>query len=262
MSVIQFDHTVLVVDEEKRARDFYMDFLGAIVDHTFTREGRVPGKTLHRSLLMINGLGHGLGLFEDRVAVPVPKKTREYATVVFRVDPVRYQRALNELDGFEIDVPIKGAGVTYYTHDSEGNPIGFTQGAIGAESFLLRLEVDIPRLEEATKFYEEVFGLPRTETGIMATTDGQRPYAWFGIGDVGQGILVVEDANAPSENHGHHYAFLLEHAEHLALKENLVRLGVEELEGHEGERVEGEIGTYVMDPGGRKLQWITHADTN
>lgn len=260
MSIVQFDHTVLVVDDEDRARNFYIDYLGATVHHTFVREGRVPGKTMHRSLLLINNMGHGLGLFEDRFSVPTPKKTREFATVVFRVSPDRYDRAVRDLDGVEEKLPIPGAGVTYYTHDTEGNPIGFTVGEEGIESFLLRLELDIPRLDEATSFYEEVFGLPRTETGILPG-DEHRPYAWFGIGSEGQGVLVVEDPAAPSENHGHHYAFLLKHDEHLALKENLVRLKVEELPGHEGDRVEGEIGTYVMDPGGRKLQWITHAET-
>lgn len=255
MSLIRFDHAVILVNEEERARNFYVDYLGARVEKTFTRSR--DGRDLHRSFLLLND-GMGLGLFEDKVAVPPPRADREWPAVVFSVSAAMHERAASELDGVTVDLALPGAGRTFYTHDSEGNAIGFSVGeGDGDGARLLRLEFDSPRLEEAVKFYGDVFALGSPETGLLPA--GQ-PYAWFRLGSAGQGLLAVEHPEAPGENPGQHFAFLVAPDDHMKLKAQLEDRGGKEVPGHEGPRPEGEISTYMRDPWGRKLQWITHAE--
>lgn len=253
MSLIRFDHAVILVNEEERARDFYVDYLGAHVEKTFSRDR--DDRVLHRSFLLLSD-GMGLGLFEDKVAVPPPRAEREWPAVVFSVSSQMYERAVSDLDGITVEVNLPGAGTTFYTHDPEGNAIGFSV-VEGEGARLLRLEFDSPRLEEAVKFYGDVFALGSAETGLLP---GGQPYAWFPVGSSGQGLLAVEHADAPGANPGQHFAFLVAPEDHMNLKAQLQDRGGKEVPGHEGPRPEREISTYMRDPWGRKLQWITHAD--
>jgi catechol 2,3-dioxygenase-like lactoylglutathione lyase family enzyme/predicted enzyme related to lactoylglutathione lyase len=253
MSLIRFDHAVLLANEERRARDFYVDYLGAEVEKTFVRNRE--GRELHRSFLGLCA-GMGLALFEDQVAVPPPRVAREWPAVVFHVPAAVYDRVVAELDGVSVDLAVPGAGATFYTHDTEGNAIGFSVADVEGPR-LLRLEFDCPRLEEGVKFYGDVFALGSPESGLLP---GGQPYAWFGLGSAGQGLLVVEHPDAPGANPGQHFAFLVAAEEHMKLKAQLEDRGGKEVPGHEGPRPEGEISTYMRDPWGRKLQWITHAE--
>lgn len=253
MSLIRFDHAVLLANEEGRAREFYLDYLGAELDHAFTRNRE--GRVLHRSFLELRA-GMGLALFEDQVAVPPPRTDREWPAVVFQVPSDMYDRAVAELDGVTADLGLPGAGTTFYTHDSEGNAIGFSVGDVDGAR-LLRLEFDCPRLEDAVKFYGDVFALGSPEVGLLP---GGQPYAWFRVGSAGQGLLAIEHPDAPGDNPGQHFAFLVAADDHMSLKEQLEDRGGKEVPGHEGTRPDGEISTYMRDPWGRKLQWITHAE--
>lgn len=254
MSIVRFDHAVLLANEEPRAREFYTEYLQANVDKTFVRNRE--GRELHRSFSSLDD-GHGVGLFEDRVAVPPAKQIREWPAVVFEVPQTLFDKAAKELDGELIDVPLPGADQTFYTHDPEGNAVGFSVSETD-QTLLLRLEFDTPRLEEAVSFYGDIFALGTPETGLLP---GGMPYAWFRIGDSRQGLLAVEHPQAPGENPGQHFAFLVSRDGHLELKEQLESRGGTEVPGHEGTRPDGEISTYQRDPWGRKLQWITHVDT-
>lgn len=251
MSIRRFDHAVLLANEEPRARAFYVEYLGAEVLKTFSRNRE--GREMHRSFLGLDD-GMGLGLFEDRVAVPPPTQDRDWPAVTFRVSIDRFAKASEELDGVLVEVPLMGGGPTFYTHDTEGNAIGF-HASPEAGTRLLRLEFDCPRLEEGSDFYANIFALGSPETGVFP---GGLPYAWFRTGDVGQGLLAVERPDAPGPNPGQHFAFLVGPEDHLELKRLLEQRGGTEVPGHEGTRPDGEISTYMRDPWGRKLQWITH----
>lgn len=255
MSIERFDHAVLLANEEPRAREFYVEYIGATVEKTFVRNRE--GRELHRSFLGLEE-GHGLGLFEDKTAVPPPRSIREWPAVVFQVSKERYDKAMAELDGEVHDMALPAAEPTFYTHDTEGNAIGFSSSGDGDGSLLLRFEIDAPRLEEAVSFYGDIFALGTPESGLMP---GGMPYAWFRPNDSRQGVLAVEHPDAPGDNPGQHFAFLIGRANHTELKSQLEQRGGKEVPGHEGERPEGEISTYMRDPWQRKLQWITHVDT-
>lgn len=256
MALIQFDHAVWLANEEARARKFYQEILGASVEKTFVRNRQ--GRELHRSFLSLGPSGHVIGLFEDKTAVPEPQSAREWPAVVFRMPPDRYADVTRQLSGTRVEGINRDGTETFYTFDSEGNAVGFVPQTGASEVTLLRLEFDVPRIEDAVSFYSTVFGIELGEYGFFPQG---MCYAWFPVGGGEQGLMAIERPGAPGPNPGQHFAFLVSHADHTALKENLKRLGVEESEGHEGERVPGEMGTYVDDPWGHKLQWITHADT-
>lgn len=256
MAIKRFDHAVLLANDESRARKFYLEILGATVEKTFVRNRQ--GHEYHRSFLKLGSSGHVVGLFEDTTPVPEPTSPREWPAVVFRVPPGHYVQLTQQLSGTRVAGISQDGAETFYTFDTEGNALGFTPGPGATETTLLRLEFDAPKLEAAVTFYSTVFGIEMRESGFYPQAV---PYAWFPVGNQGQGILVVERAGAPGPNPGQHFAFLVSHAKHEALKQNLQRLGVEEAVGHEGERIPGEMGTYVDDPWGHKMQWITHADT-
>lgn len=267
MNIIRFDHAVLLMNDERRARPFYLKVLGAELDHDFVRTRN--GRDFHRSFLNL-GNGHGLGLFEDRTPVPDPRTAREWPSVVFRIPEDSFEGAVKtaaaegaEIVREELDLP--GFRQTAYLLDTEGNGIGLTPGGPsrtgapdGSAATLARLEFEVGDLDVAVPFYQDVFGLDEVETGILP---GRSPYAWFPLPAEDQGLLLVERADAPGRNPGQHFAFLIGRDDHLAGRERLTSLGVEQLPGHEGPRPEGEIGTYMADPWGRKLQWITNPDT-
>lgn len=259
MDIIRFDHAVLLMNDERRARPFYLETLGATLDHDFVRSR--DGHDYHRSFLNLSN-GHGIGLFEDRIPVPEPRGVRDYPAVVFRVPPSALEAAVSSFEDENRPMSreklgLPGTGETVYVQDTEGNAIGLTFGGDDAAT-LARLELDVSDLDKGIAFYQDVFGLEKVESGILP---GRQPYAWFPIESENQGLLLVEDEDAPGKNPGQHYAFLIGRAAHLEAKERLKSLGVPELRGHEGPRPDGEIGTYVADPWGRKLQWITNPDT-
>jgi catechol 2,3-dioxygenase-like lactoylglutathione lyase family enzyme len=251
--VLQFDHAVLLMNDERRSRPFYQKLLAAGLDHEFVRSR--DGRDFHRSFLTL-GDGQGLALFEDRTPVPEPRGRREWPTVVFAVRDDLYDAAVPGLDGLSETPNLPGVRETFYTHDPEGNAIGLTRKESGPTT-LSRLEVDVTSIEDGVRFYQDVLGLPAPETGVFPGR--HHSYAWFRFGD--QGVLLVEHPDAPGPNPGQHFAFLLRRAAHLEARERLVRMRVPQLEGHEGKRPDNELGTYVADPWGRKLQWITNPDT-
>jgi predicted enzyme related to lactoylglutathione lyase len=261
VNIIRFDHAVLLMNDERRARPFYIKLLGATLDHDFVRTRN--GRDFHRSFLNLGG-GHGLGLFEDRTPVPSPRPGREWPTVVFRVADESYEATVKEAEAsgsvvVRDEVSLPGFRETAYLLDTEGNSIGLTLGgAGGSAATLARLEFDVGDLDVAVPFYQDVFGLDEVETGILP---GSLPYAWFPLRGEDQGVLLVERQDEPGRNPGQHFAFLVGRDDHLAGQRRLAAFGVEQVPGHEGKRPEGEIGTYVIDPWGRKLQWITNPDT-
>lgn len=255
MSIARFDHAVLLANEEPRAREFYVDYLGAKVEKTFVRNR--DGRELHRSFLLLEE-GQGLGLFEDKTAVPPPRAPREWPAVVFQLSQEGFERAVGELEGEMHELGLPNVAPTFYTHDTEGNAIGLASSGNGDGTLLLRFEIDTPRLEEAVSFYGDIFALGTPESGLMP---GGLPYAWFRVGDERQGVLAVEHPDGPGANPGQHFAFLVGRADHTQLKEHLSERGGKEVPGHEGERPDGEISTYMRDPWERKLQWITHVET-
>ena len=260
MNIIRFDHAVLLMNDERRARPFYINVLGAKLDHEFVRTRN--GRDFHRSFLSL-GKGHGLGLFEDRTPVPGPRSGREWPSVVFRIPEDSYEATVKAAAGTGATVRegfnLPGFRETAYLLDTEGNGIGLTPGGdSGSPIALARLELEVGDLDRAIPFYQDVFGLDELETGILP---GQSPYAWFPLPEDEQGLLLVEHQDAPGRNPGQHFAFLVGRDDHLSGRERLASLGVEPVPGHEGQRPENEIGTYVIDPWGRKLQWITNPDT-
>ena len=264
MNIIRFDHAVLLMNDERRARPFYLKVFGAELDHDFVRTRN--GRDFHRSFLNL-GKGHGIGLFEDRTPVPAARSAREWPSVVFRVPSDSYEATVKaaEAAGASVvreEVNLPGFRETAYFLDPEGNGIGLTSGNGGgptaAAATLARLELDVGDLDAAVPFYQDAFGLDEVETGILP---GRSPYAWFPLREEDQSVLLVEREDAPGRNPGQHFAFLVGRDDHLAGRERLVSFGVEQVPGHEGPRPENEIGTYVLDPWGRKLQWITNPDT-
>lgn len=252
MAIVRFDHSVLLVNDEARAREFYVDMLGAEVTKRFMRT--LKGKECHRSFLRLGENGHVIGLFEDPVEVPLAKKTREWPAVVFSVRPETFEKAVGSLDGTIEHIDIAGFNPTYYPHDSEGNAIGLTPSDADRPQ-LTRLELDCPSIDEGIDFYENVFAMGTPQTG---TLEAGHPYAWWPLQENGSGLLVVAHADAPGANPGQHYAFLLIPEEkHAELKKKLAARGIEEAPGRPGERNEGELSTYIRDPWGRKLQWTT-----
>jgi predicted enzyme related to lactoylglutathione lyase len=261
MNIIRFDHAVLLMNDERRARPFYASVLGAELDHDFVRTRN--GRDFHRSFLNL-GNGHGLGLFEDRTPVPGPRSGREWPSVVFRVPAESYEAAVKAAEAaggtaVRERVSLPGFQETAYLLDTEGNGIGLTPGgAGGSAASLARLEFEVGDLDVAVPYYQDVFGLDEVETGVLP---GRYPYAWFPLRQEDQGLLLVEHQDQPGRNPGQHFAFLVSRDDHLAGRERLDSFGVEQVPGHEGPRPENEIGTYVIDPWGRKLQWITNPDT-
>lgn len=252
MGIVRFDHAVLLVNDEARARKFYVDTLGAEVTKQFMRT--LKGKDCNRSFLELGTDGHVLGLFEDPVVVPPIRTKREWPAVVFSVPQHDFETARNSMDGVLEELDIPGLRPTFYTHDPEGNAIGLTAGAEDGPQ-LVRLEVDCPDIEEGIDFYSDVFSMGKPETGEL---DGGMAYAWWSLNDTGGGLMAVAHAAAPGDNPGQHYAFLLTpEEEHRELKRQLAVRGIEEAPGRPGEREEDEVSTYVRDPWGRKLQWIT-----
>jgi catechol 2,3-dioxygenase-like lactoylglutathione lyase family enzyme len=266
VNIIRFDHAVLLMNDERRARPFYLKVLGAELDHDFVRTRN--GRDFHRSFLNL-GNGHGLGLFEDRTPVPSPRSGREWPAVVFRVPADSYEATVRAAEAAAAtaagnavvreQVNLAGQRETAYLLDTEGNGIGLTPGdGTGPAATLARLEFDVGDLDVGIGYYQDVLGLDEVETGILP---GHLPYAWFPLRQEDQGVLLVEREDAPGRNPGQHFAFLVGRDDHLAARERLASLGVEQVPGHEGPRPENEIGTYVIDPWGRKLQWITNPDT-
>jgi catechol 2,3-dioxygenase-like lactoylglutathione lyase family enzyme len=262
VTIIRFDHAVLLMNDERRARPFYQSVLGAQLDHDFIRNRN--GRDFHRSFLNL-GNGHGLGLFEDRKAVPGPRSAREWPSVVFRVPEDSYEAAVKAAEAaagapaVREAVNLPGFRETAYLLDTEGNGIGLTPGDVdGPAATLARLEFEVGDLDAAVSYYQDIFGLEEVETGVIP---GSFPYAWFPLRQEDQGLLLVERQDEPGRNPGQHWAFLVSRDEHLAGRERLDSLGVEQVPGHEGPRPENEIATYVIDPWGRKLQWITNPDT-
>jgi catechol 2,3-dioxygenase-like lactoylglutathione lyase family enzyme len=255
MLIKQFDHAVILVNDEPRAREFYVDCLGAEVKETVVRER--PGGNYNRSFLSLRRHGQVLGLFEDSKKVPPARIPRDWPAVVYSLPRQNFDEVRARLAGVASNMQFPGGtATTFYTFDSEGNPVGFSPND-GNTTELLRLEVDVPDIDQGATFYGDILGLGDPETGLLPD---RSPYAWFPVGERGQSVLLTERPDAPGGNPGHHFAFLVGHAEHAELKANLKSRGIPDIQLRSSARGQDEEGTYIRDPWGRALQWVTHSD--
>jgi len=270
-----FDHFVVPVDDLVVAEEFYTKvFNGQIIRRnglnvTHRKRGAVP-----HTFITIGGKRVGVYLqSEER---PKPSDTRGAPTYSFTTTVKGLEDTKAELKRFgtEYDGPAKNAhpfaAQSLFFHDPAGNyfEVYVPQGneneqemANGCMTGVGFLELEAPNLEASVKFYQEVLGFDvvgygedskqKARQAIMRIPSGQA-LVLTAVPFSPKGLVLKRTVPGP------HIAFYIEAQDWQKALDHLEELCIPN--GDRGAAKEprpGRGGTYMDDPGGNVVQFIT-----
>jgi catechol-2,3-dioxygenase len=272
MSLAQsLDHFVVPVDDLVLAEEFYPRVFGGILGkrNGLNVRQRKRGAVPH-TFVQIGGKRMGVYLQSDER--PTPTGARGLPTYSFTTREegiVAVIRELKEL-GMSFEGPVQNAhpfaDESLFFTDPAGNhyavyipkdPTHHSSHALGRMTGVGYIELEAPNVPASIKFYQDVLGfevLNRSANSKQATLRMAS----------GQTLILTEARFAPKglvmsrKVPGPHIAFYVPGSKWKEALAHLARLGVENADrGAAKERIGEHGGTYMNDPAGYVIQFIT-----
>jgi catechol-2,3-dioxygenase len=263
------DHFVVPVDDLVVAEDFYARVFGGVITkrNGLNVRQRKRGAVPH-TFIQIGGKRMGVYLqSEERPRPESPRGLPTYSFVTTAEGLEETARDLEQL-GIPFEGPVKNAfwfadqtlfmtdpaGNHYAVYTSEGNAARSGSGRMTAVGYI---ELEAPDVDTSVEFYQNVLGFElqgRSADNRQATlrmASGQTliltkaPFS-------PKGLLMSRKVPGP------HIAFYIPAAKWSAALARLDQLGIPNGDrGAAKERHEGQGGTYMDDPAGYVIQYIT-----
>lgn len=274
MLVEGFDHFVVPVNDVVLAEDFYCQVFGAEI---VKRNGLNVRSQPLGPHTFFNLAGKRIGVYLQKEERGTPVTSRGAPTFSFTTTPKGLQDLMSVLERWKVkfDGPLKNshsfAASTVFFADPAGNhfavyvPSESSAGASSAERLtgVGYLELEAPKLDASIKFYEQVLGFELVGRGL--DTPSGKAQATLRMGG-GQILLLTEVAfgakGYPMSRliPGPHLGFYVAPAQWREALAQLDRLGIPN--GDRGEEAKGRTpggtqGTYMDDPAGNVIQYIT-----
>lgn len=275
MTIAQWlDHFVVPVDDIVTAEEFYVRVFGGVITkrNGLNVRQRKRGAVPH-TFIQIGGKRMGVYLQSEERSRPT--SARGLPTYSFTTTERGLDETGRELDILNVrfDGPVKNAHpfadeCLFFT-DPTGNhyavytpraatDVGSTRN--GRMTGVGYLELEAPDVEASIEFYEQVLGFEVKSPTPMA---GEIRQATLMMAS-GQTLILTQAPFAPKglvmsrKVPGPHIAFYVPGPKWTAALEHLQALGIENGDrGAAKERVEGQGGTYMDDPAGYVIQFIT-----
>jgi catechol-2,3-dioxygenase len=265
------DHFVVPVDDIVVAEEFYVRAFGGVITkrNGLNTRQRKRGAVPH-TFIQIGGKRMGVYLqSEER---PQPTRARGLPTYSFTTTAQRLDAVTKDLSdlGARFDGPVANAysfaDQSVFMTDPAGNHYAIytpknssapSNGTTGRMTGVGYIELEAPSINASVDFYEKVLGFEvqsRTEDNHQATlrmASGQTlilteaPFS-------SKGLVMSRKVPGP------HIAFYIPAAKWAAALTHLDQLGVANGDrGAAKERHDGQGGTYMDDPAGYVIQFIT-----
>lgn len=264
------DHFVVPVDDLVAAEEFYVRVFGGVITkrNGLNVRQRKRGAVPH-TFIQIGGKRMGVYLQSDHR--PEPTAARGLPTYSFTTTDAGLEATAKDLTHQDVRFvgPVTNAhpfaDKSLFFTDASGNhyavyttknPEPQTSGATGRMTGVGYIELEAPSVEASVDFYEKVLGFEvqsRRADAAQATlkmASGQTlilteaPFS-------SKGLVMSRKVPGP------HIAFYVPAAKWKAAIEHLQKLGIENADrGAAKERV-GDGGTYMDDPAGYVIQFIT-----
>jgi catechol 2,3-dioxygenase-like lactoylglutathione lyase family enzyme len=266
-----FDHFVVPVDDLVAAEAFYTQALGGIV---VKRNGlnvphRKRGAVPHTFLQMA---GKRIGVYlqsEERPQAPAPRRAPTYT---FETTPEGLEETLQAVKKFGVDHEMADvyafAAKSLFFNDPAGNHFNVyvpKNHSFTSEPGRLKrvgyLELEAPDLEASVRFYRDALGFELAGYGEERRQNAKQANLRLPSGQMlfltnvpflSKGLVLRYTVPGP------HIAFFIRAANWRAALDHLNKLGVPN--GDRGAakiRRPGEGGTYMDDPAGNVIQFIT-----
>jgi catechol 2,3-dioxygenase-like lactoylglutathione lyase family enzyme len=265
------DHFVVPVDDIVVAEEFYVRVFGGVITkrNGLNTRQRKRGAVPH-TFIQIGGKRMGVYLQSEERPQPTRARglpTYSFTTTAHGLDAVT--KDLTEL-GARFEGPVKNsysfADQTLFMIDPAGNHYAIytpknsstpLNGANGRMTGVGYIELEAPSVNASIAFYEKVLGFEvqsRTEDNRQATlkmASGQT-LILTGAPFSPKGLVMSRKVPGP------HIAFYVPAAKWPAALTRLDQLGVANGDrGAAKERHDGQGGTYIDDPAGYVIQFIT-----
>jgi catechol-2,3-dioxygenase len=272
MSLAQsLDHFVVPVDDLVLAEEFYPRVFGGILGkrNGLNVRQRKRGAVPH-TFVQIGGKRMGVYLQSDERPTPIGARgLPTYSFTTREEGIVAVIRELKEL-GMSFEGPVQNAhpfaDESLFFTDPAGNhyavyipkdPTHHSSHALGRMTGVGYIELEAPNVPASIKFYQDVLGfevLNRSANSKQATLRMAS----------GQTLILTEARFAPKglvmsrKVPGPHIAFYVPGSKWKEALAHLARLGVENADrGAAKERIGEHGGTYMDDPAGYVIQFIT-----
>ena len=273
MLVQGFDHFVVPVNDIVVAEDFYTQVFGGKIVK------RVGLNVKSQSLgphTFVNIAGKRIGVYlqkEERGTAITPQGVPTYS---FTTTAQGLQSVIRMLEEWKIKFagPIKNthsfAASTIFFADPAGNNFAVyvptveeNNGATERLTGVGYLELEAPKLDASIKFYEQVLGFELLERGCDAQSNKTQVTMRMASG---QYLILTETPFSPKgypmsrQIPGPHLGFYVAPTQWKDVLAQLARLGIPN--GDRGEEAKGRTpggnqGTYMDDPAGYVIQYIT-----
>ncbi len=265
------DHFVVPVDDIVAAEEFYVRLFGGVITkrNGLNVRQRKRGAVPH-TFIQIGGKRMGVYLQSEERETPSGPRglpTYSFTTTERGIDDV--SRELRDL-GVEFDGPIRNpypfAGQTLFFTDPAGNHYAVYTPAAGAQrvnwvngrmTAVGFIELEAPDLAASIEFYTTVLGFELVER----LEDARRAMLKMASG---QTLILTRAPFSPKglvmsrKVPGPHIAFYVPATSWSAALARLEQLGIANGDrGAAKERHEGQGGTYMDDPAGYVIQYIT-----
>ena len=264
------DHFVVPVDDIIVAEEFYIRVFGGVITkrNGLNTRQRKRGAVPH-TFIQIGGKRMGVYLQNDER--PQPNGARGLPTYSFTTDERGLEQVTNALSGSSgrFEGPIKNshafANQSSFFTDPSGNHYAVytpkdpanTSNPTGLITGVGYIELEAPDVEASIGFYQKVLGFElqrRAASGKQATLRMAS----------GQTLILTEAPFAPKglvmsrKVPGPHIAFYVPAAKWTAAIDRLRELEIENGDrGAAKERTGDQGGTYMDDPAGYVIQYIT-----
>lgn len=274
MLVEGFDHFVVPVNDLVIAEDFYCEVFGGQIAKRNGLNVRSQPLGPH-TFFMVAGKRIGVYLQKEERGIPVT--SRGAPTFSFTTTPKGLEAVVQVLDRWKLkfDGPAKNshpfAASTVFFADPAGNHFAIYVPSESRNGALLKerltgvgyLELEAPQLDASIKFYEQVLGFVPVSRGVDAQSKKNQATMKMGSGQV---LLLTEMPFGPKgypmsrKIPGPHLGFYVAPQHWRDALAQLDRLGVPN--GDRGEEAKGRTpdgtqGTYMDDPAGNVIQYIT-----
>ena len=265
------DHFVVPVDDMVVAEDFYVRVFGGLITkrNGLNVRQRKRGAVPH-TFIQIGGKRMGVYLqSEER---PQPNDRRGLPTYSFTTTKRGLEETGSELDNLSAryDGPVKNAhgfsdeslfftdpaGNHYEVYTAQNSPVG-ANTSTGRMTGVGYLELEAPNVSASIDFYEKVLGFDlqdrsaKPQQATMKMASGQTLILTEGPFS-SKGLVMSRKVPGP------HIAFYVPATKWRAALARLDELGIQNGDrGAAKERTEGQGGTYMDDPAGYVIQFIT-----
>jgi len=269
------DHFVVPVDDMVVAEDFYVRVFGGLITkrNGLNVRQRKRGAVPH-TFIQIGG--KRIGVYLQSEERPQPKAARGLQTYSFTTTEHGLEEATKELKslGARFEGPVKNAlpfadrslfmsdpAGNYYAIYTLHNSAPAAQSANSRMTGVGYIELEAPDVKASIDFYHKLLGFEIQDSGNDSRSGLKQATMRMASG---QTLILTEAPFSPKglvmsrKVPGPHIAFYVPAAKWSLALAHLENLGIENGDrGAAKERTEGQGGTYMDDPAGYVIQFIT-----